>query len=122
MKKNFIVSVVYDNLILCAATISLNHVLEATGHGLDQISQVLDVVHLLSPQLQDLLPELLQVGAPGRLLQLVLHPHPHVLNGIEIWRERWLPSSCSPCPSSSSHCSSSKKIAKNSEIQKSNFV
>ena len=29
--------------------------------------------------------ELLQVGAPGRLLQLVLHPDPHVLNGIEIF-------------------------------------
>ena len=62
---NFISSVVWDNLILCAATISLNHILEAMKHGIDQILQVLDIVHLLGPQLQDLLPELLQAGAPG---------------------------------------------------------
>ena len=69
-------------MIFCEFTLFLNYILEATGHGIDQILQVLNSLHLLGPQLDDLLPELLQVGAPGRLLQLVLHSDQHVLDQI----------------------------------------
>ena len=51
MKIDYISSVIWNKFIFCVSTISLKHILEATGHGLDQIAQALEIVHLLHPHL-----------------------------------------------------------------------
>ena len=70
-------------LVVGHISISGNDLLEPVRHAVDQILQVLQVVHLEDPQLPDLLLQFLQVGGVG-LLQLQLHPRPHIFNGVEI--------------------------------------
>ncbi len=60
----------------------------ASWHGADQSLEVGDVIHPLTPQLSDLPLELRQAGGGG-VTQLLLHPAPSILNGIEIRAVAW---------------------------------
>ena len=55
------------------------------GHGLDERPAVRDRCPL-APQLEDLLPQDGQTGWGWPVSQLLLHPRPEILYGIEIWR------------------------------------
>ena len=76
--------------------VSLNHWLKLGGvalvgndslqppqHGLHQVLQVLAVIHLNALKLGDLPLQILQAGGLG-VLQLSLHPCPHIFNGVKI--------------------------------------
>jgi hypothetical protein len=62
---------------------SLNYLQKPLRHALHQAPEDLAVLHPQNPQPLDLLPQLLQVGGVG-LLQLHLHPPPHILHRVEI--------------------------------------
>jgi hypothetical protein len=62
----------------------LDNLLQTVRHTLHLVAQNLAVGHLEDPQPGDLLLQRLQVGGVGVLLQLHLHPAPHILYGVEI--------------------------------------
>ncbi len=61
----------------------VQHRLEPPGHGLNQVDELLAIVHLQGPQPFDLNLQL-QNGGCLAILQLGLHPGPAVLDGTEI--------------------------------------
>ena len=63
----------------------LDDLLHPLGHGLDKRPAVRDRCPL-APQLGDLLPQDGQTGWGWPVSQLLLHPRPEILYGIEIWR------------------------------------
>ena len=75
--------ILYPNLVVGDISISFNDFLYPVRHGLHQFFQVWRVVHPEDPQLLDLILQLVQVGGVC-LLQLHLHPGPHILNRIEV--------------------------------------
>ncbi len=48
----------------------------------NQVSQILAIAHLMCPELQDVSLPFLHVGRL-EVLQLALHPRPHVLYGVQ---------------------------------------
>jgi hypothetical protein len=61
----------------------LNDFQKPLRHALHQALQDLAVLHPQNPQPLDLLPQLVQVGKL-EILQLYLHPPPHILYQVEI--------------------------------------
>ena len=78
-----ILSIIRQCFLLCEAPLMCNNLLQAPGHGLNQVSEVLGVCHPGNPQLLDLFLQHLNVGTVD-FLQLHLHPGPHILYRIQV--------------------------------------
>ena len=83
-----ILSITGQCLVLCKAPLTCNNLLQAPRHGLNQVSEVLGVRHPGNPQLLDLFLQHLNVGTAD-ILQLHLHPGPHILDGIQVRAVAW---------------------------------
>ncbi len=71
-------------LVLGGVALFQDNSLKPPRHGLHEVLGILEVVHLQCPQLLDLLLELWQTGG-FEVLELVLHPVPDILDGVEVW-------------------------------------
>ncbi len=72
----------------CYPPFSVNNFLQPPRHGLLRALQVLDVIHLEGPQLQNFPLPLIQVLGTG-IPQLLLHPCPHILDWVQVRAIAW---------------------------------